>query len=75
MEKDILVFVRIHNDGQASKWLCLDIEDTRILLFAIPLCIIFAADARVCLFSFFFRLLLPRLDSILLYVFVDDGEY
>lgn len=28
IEKDILAFVRIHNDGQASKWLCLDIEDT-----------------------------------------------
>lgn len=42
-----------------AKWLCLDIEDTRILRSAIPLCIIFvavaaaAAVAHVCLFYFF----------------------
>lgn len=44
-----------------AKWLCLDIEDTRILRSAIPLCIIFVAaaadadvDAHVCLFYFIF---------------------
>lgn len=47
----------------------------RYILLAIPLCIIFAVDARICVCVFFTLFSFFQLDSILLYVVVDDGEY
>lgn len=81
MEKDIFVFVRIHNDGQASKWLCLDIEDTRILL-VIPLCIMFAGSVVVAAIDAAAALLVicffvcSTLSKPFYFTWpVDDGEY
>lgn len=78
-EKDIFVFVRIHNDGQASKWLCLDIEKIHEYCWRYR-CVLDSPPLPPLLlllgWSYAFLCVLDTLSEPFYFTWpVDDGEY